>query len=77
MIYKNYLVYSLCSNALSIKEDFYQEKVDDISSKLTNYNVKEKSEQIDDEKMNYIHQKKNWTMSPILIINLLLIIKVN
>ena len=58
LIYKNYWVDSLCSNALLVNEDFYQEKVEDVSAKLQNYNVKEKAERINNEKQNEIHQKK-------------------
>ena len=58
LIYKNYWVESLCSNALLVNEDFYKEKVDDVSSKLNAYNVKEKAEQLNDKGKNEIHQKK-------------------
>jgi COP9 signalosome complex subunit 5 len=58
LIYKNYWVYSLCSKSLLINEDFYQEKVEDVSAKLQNYNIREKSSQISNEKKNDIHQKK-------------------
>ena len=58
LIYKNYWVDSLGSNAILVNEDFYQEKVEDVSAKLQNYNVKEKAEQINNEKQNDIHQKK-------------------
>jgi hypothetical protein len=49
---------SLCSNALLVNEDFYQEKVEDVSAKLSTYNVKDKAQQINDDKKNDIHQKK-------------------
>ena len=58
LIYKNYWVDSLCSNALLVNEDFYQEKVEDVSAKLQNYNIREKASQINNEKKNDIHQKK-------------------
>ena len=58
LIYKNYWVDSLCSNALLVNEDFYQEKVEDVSAKLQNYNIREKANQINNEKKNDIHQKK-------------------
>lgn len=58
LIYKNYWVDSLCSNALLVNEDFYQEKVEDVSAKLAIYNVKEKSSEINNKKQNEVHQKK-------------------
>jgi COP9 signalosome complex subunit 5 len=58
LIYKNYWVDSLCSNALLVNEDFYQEKLEDVSAKLQIYNLKEKASQINNEKKNEIHQKK-------------------
>lgn len=48
----------MCSNALLVNEDFYQEKVEDVSAKLQIYNVNEKAGQINNEKKNEIHQKK-------------------
>ena len=56
--FENYWVDSLCSNALLVNEDFYQEKVEDVSPKLQNYNIREKTSQISNEKKNDIHQKK-------------------
>ena len=58
LIYKNYWVDSLCSNALLVNEDFYQEKIEDVSAKLHNYNINEKAGQINNDKKNEIHQKK-------------------
>ena len=58
LIYKNYWVDSLFSNALLVNEDYYQEKVEDVSAKLSIYDVREKSGQLNDEKKNDIHQKK-------------------
>ena len=58
LIYKNYWVESLCSNALLVNEDFYQEKVDDVSAKLDMYKMKNNANRIDNEKKNEVHQKK-------------------
>ena len=58
LIYKNYWVDSLCANALLVNEDFYQEKVEDVSAKLANYDVKSKANAIKSEKANEVHQKK-------------------
>ena len=58
LIYKNYWVDSLCANALLVNEDFYQEKVEDVSAKLANYDVKSKANAIKGEKANEVHQKK-------------------
>ena len=58
LIYKNYWVDSLCANALLVNEDFYQEKVEDVSAKLANYDVKAKANAIKNEKANEVHQKK-------------------
>ena len=58
LMYKNYWVESLCANALLVNEDFYKEKVEDVSCKLKAYNVKEKAQQLNNEKKNDVHQKK-------------------
>ena len=58
LIYKNYWVDSLCANALLVNEDFYQEKVEDVSAKLISYKVKESAAGINNEKKNEVHQKK-------------------
>ena len=58
LIYKNYWVDSLCANALLVNEDFYKEKVEDISCKLRAYNVKEKAQQLNNDNKNDVHQKK-------------------
>ena len=58
LIYKNYWVDSLCSNALLVNEDFYQEKVEDVNAKLQIYNVKQNAGQLNNDKKNEVHQKK-------------------
>ena len=40
------------------KWSFYQEKIEDVSAKLQNYNINEKAGQINNDKKNEIHQKK-------------------
>ena len=58
LIYKNYWVDSLCSNALLVNEDFYKEKVEDVSAKLAVYNIKSNAVGLNNEKKNEVHQKK-------------------
>ena len=58
LIYKNYWVDSLCSNALLVNEDFYQEKVEDVNAKLGAYRLKDQATKLDNEKKNEVHQKK-------------------
>ena len=58
LIYKNYWVDSLCSNALLVNEDFYQEKVDDVNAKLEVYDIKKNAGQLNNDKKNEVHQKK-------------------
>ena len=48
----------ILANALLVNEDFYQEKVEDVSAKLISYKVKESASGINNEKKNEVHQKK-------------------
>ena len=58
LIYKNYWVDTLCSNALLVNEDFFKETVEDMKAKMKAYDVKKKAGEVKSEAMNEIHQKK-------------------
>ena len=58
LIYKNYWVDTLCSNALLVNDDFFKETVDDMKAKMKAYDVKKKSAEVKSDAMNEIHQKK-------------------
>ena len=58
LMYKNYWVDTLSSNALLVNEEFFKESVDDVRAKMASYNIKKKANEIKTKAMNEIHQKK-------------------
>jgi len=58
LMYKNYWVDTLSSNALLVNEDFFKESVDDVRAKMNAYNIKKKANEVKNKAMNEIHQKK-------------------
>ena len=58
LMYKNYWVDTLCSNALLVNDEFFKETVEDLAAKMGVYNVKQKSSEITNDTVNNIHQKK-------------------
>ena len=58
LMYKNYWVDTLSSNALLVNDDFFKETVEDLTAKMKAYNIKRKAEEIRNKNMNEVHQKK-------------------
>ena len=58
LMYKNYWVDTLSSNALLVNEEFFKESVDDVRAKMNAYNIKKKANEVKNKAMNEIHQKK-------------------
>jgi COP9 signalosome complex subunit 5 len=58
LMYKNYWVDTLSSNALLVNDDFYKETIEDLTAKMKAYNVRKKAEDVCNKNLNEIHQKK-------------------
>ena len=58
LMYKNYWVDTLSSNALLVNDDFFKETVEDLTEKMKAYNIRKKAENVSNKNTNDIHQKK-------------------
>ena len=58
LMYKQYWVDTLCSNACLLNHEYFKETVDDMTAKMKVYNIKNKSRDVDSDAKNDIHQKR-------------------
>jgi COP9 signalosome complex subunit 5 len=58
LMYKQYWIDTLCSNACLLNHEYFKETVDDMTAKMKVYNIQKKAKEIDTEVKNELHQKR-------------------